>query len=180
MLRYLLTYLLHVITWRHDVTEITTWRQETNCLHLSLQMGSRADFIFVSVISLVTELKLIIVVVFAWWTNVMKWRHNAITLLNMLYLSQLVDVLEIWLFFVCIVLLWVAKFKNIINFVILICGQVTKWCYDVMAWLYDVTKLTPSILTCVVTRQMILSLPVYTCLFRLLNQEMSLLNQEMS
>ena len=69
---------LHVITWRHDVTKITTWRQETNCLHLSLQMCSRANFIFVSVISLVAELNLIIVVVFAWWNNVTKWRHDVI------------------------------------------------------------------------------------------------------
>ena len=42
---YVLAWWLHVITWCHDVTKITTWRQETNCLHPSLQMCSRADSI---------------------------------------------------------------------------------------------------------------------------------------
>ena len=69
---YVLTWCSHVITWRHDVTKITTWRQETNCFHLSLQMCARADFILVSVISLVAEFNLIIVVVLAWWNNVTK------------------------------------------------------------------------------------------------------------
>ena len=75
---HVLAWCLHVITWRHDVTKITTWRQETNCLHLSLQMCSRADFILVFVIYSVAELNLIIVVVFAWWNNVTKWRHDVI------------------------------------------------------------------------------------------------------
>ena len=42
---YVLAWCLLVITWRHDVTKITTWCQETNCLHLSLRMCSRADSI---------------------------------------------------------------------------------------------------------------------------------------
>ena len=75
---YVLAWCLHVITWRHDVTKITTWRQETNCLHLSLQMCRRADSVLVSVISLVAELNLVIVIVFAWWNNVTKWRHDVI------------------------------------------------------------------------------------------------------
>ena len=75
---YVLAWCLHDITWRHDVTKITTWRQETNWLHLRWQMCSRADLIFVSVISLVAELSLIIVVVFAWWNNDTKWRHDVI------------------------------------------------------------------------------------------------------
>ena len=75
---YVLARCLHVITWRHDVTETTTWRQETNCLHLSLQMCSRADSIFVSVISLVAELNMVIAFVFASWNNVTKWRHDVI------------------------------------------------------------------------------------------------------
>ena len=73
---YVLAWCLHVITWRHDVTKITKWRQETVCLHLSLQMCSRTDSIFVSVISLVAELNLVIVIVFGWWNNVTKWRHD--------------------------------------------------------------------------------------------------------
>ena len=67
-----------VMTWRHDVTEITAWRQGTYFLLFSLQMCSRADSIFASVISLVFELNLVIVIVFAWWNNVTKWRHDVI------------------------------------------------------------------------------------------------------
>ena len=96
------------------------------------------------------------------------------TSLNMLYLSQLVDVLERWFFFFYSIL--GCQVQKYYRFCIFICGHVTKWRYDVMAWPYDVTKLTPSILTCGVTRQMIRSMPVYTWL--LLNQEMSLLKQE--
>ena len=75
---YVLAWCFHVIAWRHDVTKSTTWRQETYYLHLSLQICSRADSIFVSVIFLVAELNLVIVIVFAWWNNVTKWRHDVI------------------------------------------------------------------------------------------------------
>ena len=71
-----LAWCLHVITWRYDVIKITTWRQETNCLHISKQICSRADSISVSVIWFVAELNLVIVIVFAWWNNVPKWRHD--------------------------------------------------------------------------------------------------------
>ena len=43
-------------------------------------------------------------------------RNDVMTSLNMLYLSQLVDVLARWFFFVSIVF-WVDKFENIIDFV---------------------------------------------------------------
>ena len=64
---------------------------------------------------------------FLWWLN-STWllslylhvritsRNDVMTTLNMLYLSQLVDVLGKWFFFVSMVI-WVAKFKNIIDFV---------------------------------------------------------------
>ena len=106
---YVYAWCLHVINWRHDVTKITTWRQETSCLHLSLQMCSSADFIFVSVISLMAELNLIIVVVFPWWNNVTKWRHAVL-------ISACRRAREMILYFVSVVI-WVAKFKNIIDFV---------------------------------------------------------------
>ena len=57
---YVRAWCLHAIKWRHDFTKITTSRQETNCFHFSLQMCSRADFIFVFLISLVAKLNLII------------------------------------------------------------------------------------------------------------------------
>ena len=69
---YVLAWCLHVITWRHDVTKIITWRQET-----SSQPANELEswFHFVSVISLVAKLNAVIVIVFAWWYNVTKWRH---------------------------------------------------------------------------------------------------------
>ena len=101
--------------------------------------------------------------------DVTSWRH-VMTSKTGCTLSQLVEVLERWFFF-CFYSILGCQVQKYHRFRIFICGHVTKWRYDVMAWLYDVTKLTPSILTCRVTRQMIRSLPVYTWL--LLNQEMS-------
>ena len=161
---YVLAWCLHVITWRHDVTKITTWRQETNCLHLSLQMCSRANFIFVSVISLVAELNLIIVVIFAWWNNVTKWRHDVIK--HAVPISACRRASEMILF--CFYSILGCRVQKYHRFCICIYGHAIKWRYDDIAWLYDVSKLTPSISTCGVTRQMIRSLPVYTWL--LLNQ----------
>ena len=108
---------------------------------------------------------------FLWWLN-STWllfsylhdgitsRNDAMTSLNMLNLSQLVNVLERCFFFSFYCILG-CQIQNYHRFCIFICGHVTKWRYDVMAWLHDVTKLSPSILTCGVTRQMIRSLPVY-------------------
>ena len=143
---------------------------------------------FVSACKCDRELNSLSFLWFVWWLNstwLLSWyshdgimsRHDVMTSLNMLYLSQLVDVLERWFFF-CFYSILCCQVQKYHRFCIFICGHVTKWRYDVMAWLYDVTKLTKSISTCGVTRQIIRSLPVYTWL--LLNQEMSLLNQEMS
>ena len=132
---YVLAWCLHVITWRHDVTKITTRRQETNCLHPSLQMCSRADSIL-----------------FLWfrWLLNSTWllssylhdgitsRNDVMTSLNMLYLSQLVDVLARW-FFSCFYSISGWQVHKYHWFCICICGYVIKWHYDVMAWLYDVT-----------------------------------------
>ena len=115
---------------------------------------------------------------FLWWLN-STWllssylhdgitsRNDVMTSLNMLYLSQLVDVLERWFFF-CFYSIMGCQVQKYYLFCIFLCSHVTKWRYDVMAWLYDVTKLTSPISTCGVTEQMIRSLPVYTWL--LLNQ----------
>ena len=114
IIAYVHTWCFYVITWCHDVTKITTWRQGTNCLHLSLQMCSTADFIFVSVISSVAELNLIIVVAFAWWNKVTSWRHDVIK--HAVPISACRRAREMNFFFVSIVFC-VAKFKNIIDFV---------------------------------------------------------------
>ena len=157
---YVFAWCLHVITWRHDVIKFTTWHQETNCLHLSLQMCSRANFIFVSVISLVAELNLIIVVIFifAWWNSVTKWRHDVIK--HAVPISACRRAREMILF--CFYSILGCQVQKYHWFCIFIYGHDTKWRYDVMTWLYDVKKLTQSILTCGVTRQMIWSLPVHT------------------
>ena len=92
---YALAWCFYVITWRHDVTKITTWLQETNCLHLNLLMCSISDSIPFPW--------------FRWWLNstwllssylhdVITSRNDVMTSFNMLYLSQLVDVLARWFF----------------------------------------------------------------------------------
>ena len=135
IIMYALAWGLHVITWRHDVTKILTWLQETNWLHLNLLMCSRADSIpFLR---------------FRWWLN-STWLlssnlhdgitsgNDVMTSLNMLYLSQLVDVLARWFFF-CFNSILGWRVQKYHWFCICICGYVIKWRYDVMAWIYDVT-----------------------------------------
>ena len=136
--------------------------------------------VFISACKCARELILFSFLWFLWWLN-STWllssylhdgitsRNDVMTSLNMLYLSQLVDVLERWFFFRFYSILG-CQFQKYHWFCIFIYGHVTKWRYDVMAWLYDVTKLTQSILTCGVTRQMIGSLPVYTQLFGLIRK----------
>ena len=111
---------------------------------------------------------------FLWWLN-STWllssylhdgitsRNDVMTSLNMLYLSQRVDVLERWFFF-CFYSILGCQVQKYHRFCICICGHVIKWRYDVMAWLYDVTKLTPSILVCGVAIQMIRCPCIHGCL----------------
>ena len=127
---------------------------------------------FISACKCARELLSFLFLWFLWWLN-STWllslylhdgltsRNDVMTSLNMMYLSQLVDVLEKWFIFGLYSILG-CRAQKYHRFCIFICGHVTKWRYDVMTWQYDVTKLTPSILTCGVTRQMIRSLPVYT------------------
>ena len=61
----------------------------------------------------------------------MSWRH-VITWQNLIYLSQLVDVLESW-FFLCFHGFKVTDFKNVIRFPFV-------WCRDVITSCHDVTK----------------------------------------
>ena len=68
-------------------------------------------FQFVSVISLVAKL---IWLLSSYLHDSMTSRNDVMTSLNMLYLSQLVDMLARWFFFVSIVF-WVDKFKDIIG-----------------------------------------------------------------
>ena len=70
---------------------------------------------------------------------VTSWRH-VMTSLNLIYLSQLVDVLESWFFF-C--------FHSILDHWFQICHYFTfLWCRDVMTSCHDVTKLDSPISAC--------------------------------
>ena len=98
----------HNVTSRRHLNYYMTSR--TDCFHLSLQLWSRADSISF--------------LWFCWWLNstwlLSSYLHDGITSqndvmtsLNMLYLSQLVDVLTRWFFFVSIVLsVDNASYKN--------------------------------------------------------------------
>ena len=86
-------------------------------------------------------------------------RNDVMTSLYMRYLSQLVEVLERWFFLVSMVF-WVAEFKNIKNLVFACVVMSLSDAMTSLAWLYDVTKLTSSILACRVPRHD--SLLVYT------------------
>ena len=156
----------NVTSWRHWI--YTTLHQETYFLYLSLQVCSRADPIFVSVISLVAELNFVIVIVFAfaWWNNVTKWRHDVIE--HAVPISACSSARDIY-FFVSIVF-WVSEFKNIIDFIF---AYVVMSLRDAMTslTLYDATKVTLSISSCRCARKMIRCLFIW--LFELLNQEVS-------
>ena len=161
----------NVTSWRHWI--YTTLRQEIYFLHLSLQVCSRADPIFVSVISLVAELNFVIVIVFAWWNNVTKWRHDVIK--HAVPISACSSARDIIFFcFYSILGFWVQKYYW---FYICICGYVITWRHDVIRdamtslTLYDATKVTLSISACRCARKMIRCLFIW--LFELFNQEVS-------
>ena len=80
---------------------------------------------------------------------VTSWRH-VMTSQHMIYLSQLVDVLENLYFFDSIVL-WVTEFIIVINFLL-------AWCLDVMTSCHDVTKPDLPISACWCARTLILFL----------------------
>ena len=78
---------------------------------------------------------------------VTSWRH-VMTSLNLIYLSQLVDVLESWFFFVSMIF-QVTEFKDVLVFPFV-------WCRDVMTSCHDVTKLDSPISACRCARKLIL------------------------
>ena len=123
----------NVTSWRH-LNYYVTSRNE-------LPSSQPADvlvswFLFVSVISSVAKLNLIIIVIaFAWWNNVTKWRHDVIT--HAVSISARRRASKIVIFSFYSILGWqVQKYHW---FCICICGYVMPWRYDVMEWLYDVT-----------------------------------------
>ena len=104
-------------------------------MSLNILNDVKKRFAFTSACKCAQELIPFSFLLFSWWLNSI-WllisysddgitsRTDVMTSYNMLYLSQLVDVLEWWFFFVSIVF-WVAEFKNIIDSVFV---------YMVMPW----------------------------------------------
>ena len=172
---YVFAWYLHVITWRHDVIQFTTWHQETNCLYLSLQMCSRANFIFVSVISLMAELNLIIVVIFAWWNNVTKWRHDVI--IHAVPISACRRAREMILFlFLQYSGLPSSKISLILYFHIWSCHKVTLWRHGMTIWRHKTHSVYINVWSHPTDNSVIAR--VYIVVW--INQKMSLLDKEMS
>ena len=96
--------------------------------------------------------------------DVTSWRHF-MTSRNLIYLSQLVDVLESLFFFVSIVF-QITEFKNVIDFLFV-------WWRDVMTSCHDVTKPGLPISACRCTRE--LNLFLFLWFFRSLSSKLSLI-----
>ena len=145
---YVLAWCLHAITWRHDVT---AWRTQTFFLISACRCARKMIiFLFLWNFGLLSS-KLLSVLYLH--DDVTSWRH-VMTSKTGGTPSQLVDVLARWLFF-CFYSILGWQNQKYHWFCICICGYVMPWRYDVMAWLYDVTYLTLSILACGVAREMI-------------------------
>ena len=132
--------------YMHDV--FMAWRDVMTSLKLLHDVKKRTAFI--SACKCARELISFSFLWFLWWLN-STWllssyfhdgitsRNDVMTSLNMLYLSELLDVLERWFFFASLVF-WFAKFKNIIDFVIsyvvMSCHKVTLWRHGMTIWLH--------------------------------------------
>ena len=104
-----------VSTWRHEVTK--RFRRILACRWA----GKLILFLFLWFFGSLSSLKLLF---FHLRYVVTSWRH-VMTSQNLMYLSQLVDVLENSFFFWFYVF-WVTEFKNVINFLSARCHDVTK------------------------------------------------------
>ena len=104
--------------------------------------------------------------IFHLYDAVTSWRH-VMTSQNLIYLSQLLDVLESWFFFVSMVF-QVTEFKNVNNFLFV-------WCRDVMTSCHDVTKPDLSISACRCAGKLILFLFPWFC--RSLSSKMLFISQ---
>ena len=88
-------------------------------------------------------------IIFHFCDAVTSWRH-VMTSQNLIYLSQLADVLESWFFF-CFYGFQFTEFKHVIDFPFL-------WCRDVMTSCHDVIKPDLPISACRWARKLILFL----------------------
>ena len=124
---YVLAWCLHAITWRLDVT---AWRTRTFFLISACRCARKMIiFLFLWNFGLLSSKSLSVLYLH---DDVTSWRH-VMTSKTGGTLSQLVDVLARWLFFVSIVF-WVDKFKNIIDSVF---AYVVMSCHDAMTSWHD-------------------------------------------
>ena len=112
-----------VMTSRHDATKLIFRISACRCARKMIL------FLFLWYFGLVSSKMLSFLYLH---DDVTSWRH-VMTSKTGYTLSQLVEVLERWFFFVSIVFR-LAWSENVIVFVF-------AWCHDVMTWRHDVTKL---------------------------------------
>ena len=121
-------FFICVMTWRHDVM---SWRQQ-NLIYLSQLPDVLESWFFFLFPWFCRSLSSKMLLIFHLCDDVTSWRH-VMTSQNLIYLSQLPDVLESWFFFCFHGFLghWVQKFYWFFSFV---------WWRDVTTSCHDVTK----------------------------------------
>ena len=114
------------VMWRHS---ISTWRHEVKelTIHISASRCDRKMILFLFLWFFESQSSNMLLI-FHLYDAVTSWRH-VMTSQNLIYLSQLVDVLESWFFFCFHGFLghWVQK-----CYWFFIC--VMTWRHDVMSW----------------------------------------------
>ena len=112
----------HVTSWRHVMTS-------QNLIYLSQLVDVLESWFFFCFYGFLGHWVQIcyrfFICVITWRHDVMSWRHK-----NLIYLSQLVDVLESWFFF-CFHGFHVTEFRNLNNFQFCSCYCVMTSCHDV-------------------------------------------------
>ena len=155
---------------------------------LNLQRNINKRTVFISACKCAGELILFSFLWFIWWLN-STWllpsylhdgitsRNDVMTSLNMLYLSQLVDVLERWFFF-CFNSILGCQVQKYHWFCIFICGHVTVtlWRHGMTIWRHK----THSVYINVWSDETDDSIVARVYIVVWINQKMLLLDQEMS
>ena len=135
--------------WRHDViivtSKLTLWHKITFILYEKIFASTKKCHFSIAP-GPINKLRLRDFDLTQPRDTVTSWRHG-MTHPNLFSLSQLVDVLERWFFFVSMEL-WVAEFENVVSFVF-------AWWRHVMTSFYDVKNRLYSISASISAREMI-------------------------
>ena len=150
------------VMWRHS---ISTWRHEVKelTIHISASRCDRKMILFLFLWFFESQSSNMLLI-FYLSDAVTSWRH-VMTSQNLIYLSQLLDVLESWFFFCFHSFL--TEFKHVIIFPFV-------WCRDVMTSCHDVTKPDLPITACRCARKFILFL--FPWFFRSLSSKMLIIS----